>query len=123
MKIISMKIISMMMLGMLMLMSPAVSLANAAQSEVTQDDVAKTIDRFVATLYPKGSHYFWVINDALSETWDEIIVDINTTLHLDHGQPPLENRFLLLIVKGQLVAAHNIPLEAEVDCQQEHPQI
>lgn len=118
-----MNLISTMMLGALLLIGPVVSSARASNSEITHADVAKTIDRFVATLYPKGSHYFWVINDALSETLDEVIVDINTTLHLEQGKPPLENRFLLLIVKGQLLAAHNIPLEAEVDCQQEHPEI
>lgn len=105
--------------GVTLVFCPAISLANAIQANVTQADVTKAIDSFVATLYPKGSTYFWVINDAASETLDEVIVDINATVRIDNEQPPIENRFLLLIVKGKLLAAHNIPLEAEVDCKQE----
>jgi hypothetical protein len=35
------------------------------------------------------------------------------------SQAPTEDRFLLLIVRGKLAAAQNIPLDASVDCQPE----
>ena len=81
-------------------------------------DISSTIDRFVAKLYPKGSHYFWVINKATSESSQEMIVDINTTLKSRSGSDETqdESRFLLLIVQGSLFAAQKIPLDANVDC-------
>ncbi len=75
-----------------------------------------TIDHFVATLFPEASHYFWVVNDSKEETQREMIVDINTFVTQKEGATPMENRFLLLILDGQIFAAHNIPLNATVDC-------
>jgi len=75
-----------------------------------------TIDHFVATLFPKASHYFWVVNDSKEETQREMIVDINTYVTQEEGATPMENRFLLLILDGQIFAANNIPLNATVDC-------
>ena len=81
-------------------------------------DISSTIDRFVSKLYPKGSHYFWVINNATSESSQEMIIDINTTLKSHSGSDKTEDesRFLLLIVQGSLFAAQKIPLDANVDC-------
>ena len=75
-----------------------------------------TIDHFVATLFPKASHYFWVVNDSKEETQRETIVDINTFVTQKEGATPLENRFLLLILDGKVFAAQSIPLDAIVDC-------
>ncbi len=81
-------------------------------------NVSQAINSFVETLYPKGSHYFWVINDTTKESKQELIVDINTTLQ---GVPNEEakQRFLLLLVNGELVATQKIPLGAKTDCKQE----
>ncbi len=77
------------------------------------------IDQFVSKLYPKGSRYFWVINDSTSEFSEEIIVDINASLQTTEDENPQPSRFLLLIVKGKLQGAQNIPLGAKVDCKEE----
>jgi hypothetical protein len=81
--------------------------------------ITSTIDRFVSKLYPKGSHYFWVINNTTTESPEEMIIDINTTLRNFPGDTLTENRFLLLVVAGELFAAQQIPLNANVDCSNE----
>ena len=82
-------------------------------------DVSLAIDQFVSKIYPKGSHYFWVINNKTSEFSQELIVDINTFLQTTDDEKSQPNRFLLLIVNGELKGAQNIPLGAEVDCRTE----
>lgn len=75
-----------------------------------------TIDHFVATLFPKANHYYWVVNDSKKETQREMIVDIHTFVTHQQGTAPITNRFLLLILDGEIFAAQNIPLDATVDC-------
>jgi hypothetical protein len=75
-----------------------------------------TIDRFVSNLYPKGSHYFWVINATTTESPEEMIIDINTSLRNLPEEVPMESRFLLLVKEGELLAAQKISLDANVDC-------
>ena len=79
--------------------------------------ISTAIDRFVSSLYPKGSHYFWVINNTTTESPDEIIVDLNTSVKNLPDEAPAESRFLLLVVEGELLAAQKIPLNAKVDCR------
>lgn len=79
--------------------------------------ISTAIDRFVSTLYPKGSHYFWVINNTTTESPEEMIVDLNTSVRNLPEDEPTESRFLLLVVDGELLAAQKIPLNANVDCQ------
>ncbi len=79
--------------------------------------ISAAIDRFVSTLYPKGSHYFWVINNTTTESPEEMIVDLNTSVRNLPDDEPTESRFLLLVVEGELLAAQKIPLNANVDCQ------
>ncbi|GJL67507.1 MAG: hypothetical protein NPIRA06_01420 [Nitrospirales bacterium] len=81
--------------------------------------ISTAIDRFVSNLYPKGSHYFWVINNTTTESHEEIIVDLNTSVRNLPDEAPTESRFLLLVVKGELFAAQKIPLNANVDCRSE----
>jgi len=81
--------------------------------------VSTEVNNFVAKIYPKGSHYYWVINDAKAETPHELILDINTVLRDRIGEEQGKGRFLLLIVNGKLFAAQRIPLGAEVDCGNE----
>lgn len=78
--------------------------------------IPMTIDHFVAELFPKASHYFWVVNATQEETQREMIVDLNTFVTQKEGEPPVENRFLLLILDGKVFAAQHIPLNATVDC-------
>ncbi len=81
--------------------------------------VSLTINSFVETLYPKGSHFFWVINDTTTESQKEMIVDINTTLQGEANKETKHQRFLLLFIDGELYAAQKISLGAKVDCKQE----
>jgi hypothetical protein len=88
-------------------------------SESAQPSMTAIIDRFVSTLYPKGSQYFWVINNTTTESQEEMIIDINTSARNLPDDTFPENRFLLLMVKGELMAAQKIPLDAQVDCSEE----
>ena len=92
-------------------------------SESSYPVVSVTIDQFVSQVYPKGSRYFWVINDTTSDVANEIIVDINTELQVSSEEDPQTNRFLLLLVKGKLIGAQQIPLGAQVDCHSDEKEI
>ena len=93
-------------------------------SESSYPVVSVTIDQFVSQVYPKGSRYFWVINDTTSDVTNEIIVDINTELQVNsEEEDPQTNRFLLLLVKGKLVGAQQISLGANVDCHSDEKEI
>ena len=100
----------------LLVLSPSVS-------QSAYPKVSTAIDKFVSQLYPKGSHYFWVINDTTSDFSNEIIVDINTSLQVKSEEDAQPNRFLLLLVKGKLIGAQRIPLGAKVDCHNEEKEI
>ena len=92
-------------------------------SESVYPTVSSVIDQFVSQVYPKGSRYFWVINDTTSDVTNEIIVDINTELQVSSEEDPQTNRFLLLLVKGKLVGAQQISLGAKVDCHSDEKEI
>jgi len=92
-------------------------------SESAYPDVFTAIDQFVSQIYPKGSRYFWVVNDTTSDLGNEIIVDINTSLQAVQEEDAQPNRFLLLLVKGKLMGAQHIPLGAKVDCHSEEKEI
>ena len=96
----------------MLILGPSTGLANTSL-------VSKEIDEFVAKLYPKGSHYFWVINDSKTETQHELIVDLNTAIQDRLGEEQGKGRFLLLLVDGKLYGAQRIPLGAKVDCKNE----
>jgi hypothetical protein len=92
-------------------------------SESAYPEVSIAIDQFVSQVYPKGSRYFWVINDTTSDVSNEIIVDINTELQVNAEEDAQPNRFLLLLVKGKLIGAQHIPLGAKIDCHSEEEEI
>jgi hypothetical protein len=91
-------------------------------SEPAHHSIATTIDRFVSTLYPKGSRYFWVINNTSTQSQEEIIIDINASLRNLPDKTLTESRFLLLVVEGELMATQKIPLDANVDCSSEEEE-
>lgn len=78
--------------------------------------IPTAIDQFIANLFPKASHYFWVINNAKTETKTEMIVDLNAIVTAKNDGPSIENRYLLLIMDGKILAAQHIPLDSNVDC-------
>ncbi len=92
-------------------------------SQSAYSEVSLVIDQFVSQVYPKGSRYFWVINDTSSDLSNEIIVDINTELQVDSKENAHPNRFLLLLVKGKLLGSQQIPLGAKVDCHSDEKEI
>jgi hypothetical protein len=96
-----------------------IALVSPPALESAQSSITITIDRFVANLYPKGSHYFWVINNTTTESPEEMIIDINTSVRNMTEDTLTEDRFLLLLIKGNLFAAQKIPLNAKVDCGKE----
>lgn len=102
-----------------MALSLSFSIATGTSSAV----MPITIDHFVAKLFPKARHYSWIVNAAQKETQREIILDLNTFVTQKEGEPPVENRFLLLILDGQVFAAQNIPLNATVDCGPDEEEV
>jgi hypothetical protein len=100
-----------------------ISLAFPSAGESVQSSITTTIDRFVSNLYPKGSQYFWVINNTTTDSPEEMMIDINTSVRIVPEESPSESRFLLLVIKGELFAAQKIPLDATVDCDNEEEKI
>ncbi|MEC4679106.1 MAG: hypothetical protein VST67_00225 [Nitrospirota bacterium] len=92
-------------------------------SESAYPEITLAIDQFVSQLYPKDSRYFWVINDTTSDLSNEIVVDINTALQVNSKEESQPNRFLLLLVKGELIGAQQIPLGAKVECHSDEKEI
>ncbi len=92
-------------------------------SQSAYSEVSVAIDQFVSQVYPKGSRYFWVINDTTSDLSNEIIVDINTELQVNSPQNTHPNRFLLLLLNGKLIGSQQIPLGAKVDCHSDEKEI
>lgn len=90
-----------------------------SDGESAHPSITTTIDRFVSNLYPKGSYYFWVINNTTADSSEEMIIDINTSVRKLPEENLMESRFLLLVVEGELFAAQKIPLNANVDCSNE----
>ncbi|MDE0145422.1 MAG: hypothetical protein OXI53_05170 [Nitrospira sp.] len=102
-----------------MALSLSFSISTGASSAV----MPITIDHFVANLFPQASHYHWVVNDSKRETQRETIIDINTFITKKDGATPTENRFLLLLLDGQILAAQNIPLNANIDCGPDEEEV
>lgn len=82
-------------------------------------DISSVIEGFMEKQFPGAQSHFWVVNGTQWQTEHELVVDLNTVVTRRTSPSPVENRFLLLIVKGTLAAAQNIPLDAKPDCQPE----
>lgn len=91
----------------------------SSTSEALPDSVPGVIESFVVKQFPDAGSHFWVVNGAQWQAENELVVDFNAVVTGSAGQPPIENRYLLLIVSGKLAAAHHIPLDAAVECQPE----
>jgi len=89
----------------------------ATPVQAAAPEVPSVIDQFIAKLFPKAMHYFWVINNAQIEAKRELIVDFNAFVtDTSKGQKNIENRYLLIIMDGKILAAQHIPLNSNVDC-------
>lgn len=110
-------------LRVLLIAGMALSLSFSISTGTSSAIMPITIDHFVAKVFPEASHYFWVVNDSKKETARETIVDLNTFVTQKEGEPPVENRFLLLLLDGKILAAQNIPLNATVDCGPDEEEV
>lgn len=95
------------------------SLASFAEANI--GDVPAIIEQFVMKQFPKAISHYWIVNEA-READQELIVDINAVVTERREQPPVENRYLLLIVEGKLAAAQHVPLDAKPDCKPEQQE-
>lgn len=107
-----------MQLRFAILVSLCASLCLPTLTQATNVDLTIIIDTFVTRQFPQASSHLWIVNSAQRED-DEVVVDVNTIVLEQRHQEPVENRFLLLIVAGKLVAAQHIPLDASPECQTE----
>ena len=89
-----------------------------SQAMTDMGDIGTIIERFVTKQFPDAASHFWVVNDT-QQDGDEMIVDMNAIVMGGRQAPPMESRFLLLIVEGRLRGSQSIPLDAAAECQKE----
>lgn len=82
----------------------------------TPPGIPLAINTFITKLFPNASHYYWVVNNAQTETDTEMILDLNAFITDKSDGKSFENRYLLLILDGKILAAQHIPLNSKVDC-------
>lgn len=81
-------------------------------------NLGSAIDDFVVHQFPQARAHHWVVNQALVEN-EEVTVDVKAVVTVPSSETPLEERFLLLFVKGKLAAAQFIPVDGDPDCAPE----
>lgn len=101
------------------LLGLCVVLSGAAPIDATTADVSGVIEGFMAKQFPDAKSHFWIVNRTEWQAQDEMVVDLNTVVTGLFSLSPTENRYLLLIVRGKLAGAQNIPLDAHTTCQPE----
>ena len=81
-------------------------------------DIGTIVEKFVVRQFPDAASHYWVINET---QWDgdEMILDVQTVVKERPDTEPTLNRFILLIVEGELKGSQNVPLEPEADCRTE----
>lgn len=102
------------------LLSAGALLFELHPSLAAASDVGTIIEKFVAERFPEAATHYWIINET---QWDgdEMIVDVHTIVTERREPEPTLNRFLLLIVAGELKGSQNIPLEPGTECRPEQP--
>jgi hypothetical protein len=104
---------------LLPLLSIGAVLLIAATAPASTGDLSGIIEGFMAKQFPEARSHFWVVNGTQWQAANEMVVDVNTIVQEKTDRPPTENRYLLLIVEGEVAAAQNIPVDATTDCQPE----
>ncbi len=107
-----------MLLRLAIFLGLCITLSLPTPTQASTVDLTILIDTFVTRQFPEASSHLWIVN---STQWDgdEMVVDVNAIVVEARETTPVENRFLLLIVAGELVAAQHIPLDASPECQAE----
>jgi len=95
-----------------------VLLAIPSPASPSTGELGAIIEGFITQHFPESVSHLWVVN-ATQWDGDEMVVDVRTVVVEKQQPAAIENRYLLLIVKGQLAAAQRIPLEDGTDCQPE----
>jgi hypothetical protein len=87
-------------------------------SHASATDLGALIENFITRHFPEATSHLWVMN---STQWDgdEMIVDVQTYVVEKQQPATIENRYLLLIIGGELTAAQRIPLHDGTECQPE----
>jgi len=87
-----------------------------ALAQASTGDIGSIIEKFVIRQFPDSISHYWVINEA---QWDgdEMIVDVHTIVKERRQAEPTLNRYLLLIVAGEIKGVQNIPLDPGADCR------
>ncbi len=101
------------------LCSLALSCWISATAFADSGDISSVIERFVAKRFPQAQSHFWVVNNTEWGAEDEVVVDIHAIVRHSQDAQPTEERFLLLIVAGKLVATQSVPLGAKIECKAE----
>lgn len=90
-----------------------------ATAAADSGDISRVIEHFVTKRFPEAKSHFWVVNQAEWGAEDEVVVDLNTIVKWRDERGDTEERFLLLIVQGRLVATQSVPLGAKIECKPE----
>ena len=95
-----------------------ISFASPGWTYASPGDLGTIIESFVTRHFPDATSHMWVMSSA---QWDgdEMVVDLYTYVVEKQQTATLENRYLLLIVRGTLTAVQRIPFESGPDCQPE----
>jgi hypothetical protein len=89
-----------------------------ALAQASTEDLRTIIERFVVGQFPSATQHYWIINETQWEG-DEMVVDMHTIVQEKRQVAPMLNRFLLLIVAGELKGVQQVALEPGADCQPE----
>ena len=79
--------------------------------------IPKVIELFISQHFPTAQSHFWVLNKAEWAAPEEVVLDLNAVVVTQENLPPTEQRFLLLVVSGQIIGMQSIPLGARVECK------
>ena len=89
-----------------------------ALAQANTEDLRTIIEKFVVGQFPSATQHYWIINETQWEG-DEMVVDMHTIVQEKRQVAPMLNRFLLLIVAGELKGVQQVALEPGTDCQAE----
>ena len=79
-------------------------------------DIPRAIESFMHQHYPLAASYTWIINETVREKDEVTVVDLQTIVIPKVGPGPREERFLLLIVQGQLAGSQSVPIDNPTLC-------
>jgi len=87
-------------------------------AQASTGDVGSIIEEFVTKQFPLSDGHYWVISET---QWDgdEMVIDLHTIVTERRQLEPRLDRFLLLIVAGELKGVQIVPLDPGTECRPE----